>query len=204
MLQHNLDGYLAKWIAFGWNAMSIDGHNVDEIKAALDKARATKGKPTAIVARTFKGRGVTFLEDKDNWHGKPLKKGEELNKALAEIGDPKITIPVASRFADGAAPSRNGSFSVDAPELAPELRSGRRGGDPRGVRRRAGEARQGQSRTSWGLDARSRTRPSPTSSRRRIPTGSSTATSPSRTWPASRSGSRPRARSRSRRRSPAS
>jgi hypothetical protein len=48
-----------------------------------DKARATKNKPTAIVAKTFKGRGVTFLEDKENWHGKPLKKGDELNKALA-------------------------------------------------------------------------------------------------------------------------
>jgi len=124
MLQHNLDGYLAKWIAFGWNAMSIDGHNVDEIKAALDKARATKGKPTAIVARTFKGRGVTFLEDKDNWHGKPLKKGEELNKALAEIGDPKISIPVPTRTVDGTAPSKNGTFSVDAPELTPSYAAG--------------------------------------------------------------------------------
>jgi transketolase len=124
MLQHNLDGYLAKWVAFGWNAMSIDGHNVDELKAALDKARATKGKPTAIIARTFKGRGVTFLEDKENWHGKPLKKGDELNKALAEIGDPKITIPVPTRFVDGSVPSKNGSFSVDAPELAPNYAAG--------------------------------------------------------------------------------
>jgi transketolase len=123
MLQHNLDGYLAKWIAFGWNAISVDGHNVDDLKAALDKARATKGKPTAIVAKTFKGRGVSFLEDKENWHGKPLKKGDELNKALAEIGDPRITIPVPSRTLDGA-PSTNGAFSLEAPELAPNYAPG--------------------------------------------------------------------------------
>src|SRR5207247_284734 len=123
MLQHNLDSYLAKWIAFGWSALAIDGHNVDEIKAALDKARATKGKPTAIIAKTFKGRGVSFLEDKENWHGKPLKKGDELNKALAEIGDPKISIPVPSRTIDGA-PSRNGLVSPDAPELAPSYAPG--------------------------------------------------------------------------------
>jgi transketolase len=124
MLQHNLDGYLAKWIAFGWSAVAIDGHNVDEIKAALDKARATKGKPTAIIARTFKGRGVSFLEDKDNWHGKPLKKGDELNRALAEIGDPKIAIPVAARTVDGPAARKAASFSVDAPELAPNYPPG--------------------------------------------------------------------------------
>jgi transketolase len=67
---------------------------------------------------------VTFLEDKDNWHGKPLKKGDELNKALAEIGDPKISIPVPTRTVDGTAPSRNGSFSVDAPELTPNYAAG--------------------------------------------------------------------------------
>jgi transketolase len=123
MLQHNTDSYLAKWIAFGWSAIVIDGHNVDEIKAAFDKARATKGKPTAIVARTFKGRGVSFLEDKEGWHGKPLKKGDELNKALVEIGDPKITIPVPSRTVD-AAPAKSPAFSLDAPELAPNYPPG--------------------------------------------------------------------------------
>jgi len=123
MLQHNTDSYLAKWIAFGWSAVAIDGHNVDEIKAALDKARATKGKPTAIIAKTFKGRGVSFLEDKENWHGKPVKKGDELNKALAEIGEQTVTIAVASRTVD-AAPAKSNGFSLDAPELTPNYAPG--------------------------------------------------------------------------------
>lgn len=123
MLQHNLDGYLAKWVAFNWNAIAIDGHDIDAIKAAFDKARASKGKPTAIIARTLKGKGVSFLEDKEGWHGKPLKKGDELNQALAEIGDPKITIPVATRTI-GSAPATNPSFSLDDPELAPRYAEG--------------------------------------------------------------------------------
>jgi transketolase len=118
MLQHNLDGYLAKFVAFDWHAVAVDGHDVDEVRAALAKARETKGRPTAIVARTQKGRGVTFLEAKDNWHGKPVKKGEELQKALAEVGDPKVSLPVAPRTA-GAAPAAAAAFPLDHPDLAP-------------------------------------------------------------------------------------
>jgi transketolase len=123
MFQHNIDSYLAKWIAFDWNAIAIDGHNIDEIKAALDKARATKGKPTAIIAKTRKGHGVSFLEDKEGWHGKPLKKGDELNKALAEIGDPQITIPVPARTV-GSAPAGTASFPLDHPDLTPAYPAG--------------------------------------------------------------------------------
>ncbi|HLY12425.1 MAG TPA: transketolase [Planctomycetota bacterium] len=118
MMQHNTDSYMAKFIAFDWNAITIDGHNIDEIKAALDKARATKGKPTAIIARTFKGKGVSFLQDKEGWHGKPLKKGDELNKALAEIGDPQVAIPVPTRTISSA-PKPPAGFSLDHPDLAP-------------------------------------------------------------------------------------
>lgn len=52
--------------------MIIDGHNFDEIVAALETARSTKDKPTAIIAKTFKGRGIEGVEDQDNWHGKPV------------------------------------------------------------------------------------------------------------------------------------
>src|SRR5579862_7701230 len=118
MLQHNTDSYMAKFIAFDWNAITIDGHSIEEIKAAFDKARATKGKPTAIIARTFKGKGVSFLQDKEGWHGKPLKKGDELNKALAEIGDPQVAIPVPTRTISSA-PKPPAGFSLDHPDLAP-------------------------------------------------------------------------------------
>jgi len=123
MPQHNTDSYLAKFVAFGWHALAIDGHNIDEIKTAFDQARARKGKPTAIIARTLKGKGVSFLEDKEGWHGKPLKKGDELNKALAEIGDPKVTIPVATRTI-GDAPTSSAGFSLDNPELKPTYAAG--------------------------------------------------------------------------------
>jgi len=123
MLQHNLDSYLAKFVAFDWHAIGVDGHNVDEIRKAFEKARATKGRPTAIVARTFKGRGVSFLEAKPNWHGKPLKKGDELQKALAEVGDPKVGVSVAPRTVEAPARPRK-EFSLEDPALAPAYQAG--------------------------------------------------------------------------------
>ena len=70
---------------FGWHTVVIDGHNLERIIEAFGEAQNTKGQPTAILAVTKKGKGVSFLEDKDGWHGKPLKKGEELERALAEL-----------------------------------------------------------------------------------------------------------------------
>lgn len=85
MYDHDVDVYAKRFAAFGWDVRTIDGHNFEEIVAALDAARAVKDRPAMIVARTLKGKGVSFLEDRDGWHGKPLKKGEELEKALKEI-----------------------------------------------------------------------------------------------------------------------
>jgi len=97
MYQHDLEPYLARLRGFGWEAAAIDGHDVKAVREAYARARATKGKPFGIVARTFKGKGVSFLENKDGWHGKALKKGDELNKALAEIGDTSVTLKVEPR-----------------------------------------------------------------------------------------------------------
>ena len=124
MLQHDMEGYAARFRAFGWHALPIDGHDIGQIQKALDEARATKGKPTAILAKTFKGRGVSFLEDKENWHGKPVKKGPDLDKALAEIGDPKVNAFVAARTVDAPA-RRNGAFKLDDPSLAPSTEAGK-------------------------------------------------------------------------------
>ncbi|MEG1164501.1 MAG: transketolase [Anaerovoracaceae bacterium] len=74
-----------KFKAFGFNVIVIDGHNFDEIFDAFDKARACKGKPTAIIARTHKGRGVSFMEDNPGWHGKAPNE-EEAKQAVAELG----------------------------------------------------------------------------------------------------------------------
>jgi transketolase len=77
--------YQKRWAGFGWHTLGVDGHDLKQLLAAFDEAAKTTGKPTVILASTKKGKGVSFIEDKDGWHGKPLKKGEEVQKALAEI-----------------------------------------------------------------------------------------------------------------------
>jgi transketolase len=89
MYGHDTEVYRRRYEAFGWHALSVDGHNVAEIISALDEAMAIDDKPSVIVAATKKGKGVSFAEDKDGWHGKAFKKGEELDRALAEL-QPKI------------------------------------------------------------------------------------------------------------------
>ncbi|MGB9836619.1 MAG: transketolase, partial [Candidatus Saccharicenans sp.] len=84
MHQHDIKAYARKFKAFGWDVFEIDGHKIEKILEALTLAR--KGQaPKVILARTIKGKGVSFIEDKNGWHGKPLKP-EELEKALAELG----------------------------------------------------------------------------------------------------------------------
>src|SRR5262249_55859257 len=85
-----------KWRAFGWHAIECDGHDVVALQRALAEARGLRGRPQVIVARTFKGKGVSFLEGKEGWHGKPLSK-PEAEKALAELGDVSVTVKVEAR-----------------------------------------------------------------------------------------------------------
>ncbi len=91
MYQHDMEVYRRKFESEGWETEVIDGHDMAAVVAALDRARASVGKPYAIIARTEKGHGISFLADKDGWHGKPLSP-EQLEKALAEIG-PAPPIP---------------------------------------------------------------------------------------------------------------
>lgn len=87
MFGHHIEQYNNRFLAFGFETAVIDGHNFAEIDAAFTAAKENKsGKPFAIIAKTYKGKGISLLEDKDNWHGKPLKK-EDLEKALIELGD---------------------------------------------------------------------------------------------------------------------
>lgn len=73
-----------KFRAFGWHVVDIDGHAFSEISAAVDEARKTKGKPTVIIAKTVKGKGVSFMENQVGWHGAPPSK-EQAEQALAEL-----------------------------------------------------------------------------------------------------------------------
>jgi transketolase len=83
--QHDMEAYAVKWRAFGWHAIVVDGHDVPSILNALKEARRTKGRPTMVLAKTIKGKGISFIEGKNGWHGKPLKKGEEMQRALDEL-----------------------------------------------------------------------------------------------------------------------
>lgn len=116
MYGHDVDVYAAKFRAFGFDVRSVDGHSIPALVDAL--ATPAAGKPTAIIARTFKGHGVSFTRDKDGYHGKAIPKGKDLEQALSELGDPKVSaknwgpakpMPAAgAEFADPALPYQKG------------------------------------------------------------------------------------------------
>lgn len=113
MYQHDLSAYQRKFEACGLRTFTVDGHDMNAIVHALDSACAEKEKPCAILARTQKGKGVSFLEGKGGFHGKALSR-EELKKAIAEIGE-------ASKV-DISIPSPKGTFvapSPRAPRISP-------------------------------------------------------------------------------------
>jgi transketolase len=112
MWDHDMAQFERRWKAFGWHAIVIDGHDMPAILGALDEARSTKGQPTMILARTIKGKGVSFVEGKDGWHGKAFKKGEELDRALAELEKQFVPVPKDS-------PAASLAQSIPKPPSAP-------------------------------------------------------------------------------------
>jgi transketolase len=76
--------YVHKWIDFGWNAIETDGHDIEKLMDAFDRADKAKSKPTVIIAHTIKGKGISFIENKAEWHGIAPKK-EEYERALKEL-----------------------------------------------------------------------------------------------------------------------
>jgi len=96
-LGHDLGAYARRFAAFGWHPIEIDGHDMAQIVAAYDEAKALESQPTAILARTLKGRGVSFLEDAEGWHGKAVDPGEDLERALGELEAPEDAPPLAVR-----------------------------------------------------------------------------------------------------------
>jgi len=85
MLGRNTSVYEERIKAFGWKTIIVNGHNIVEINEAYDKAVKIKDAPTMIIANTVKGKGVSFIEDIDGWHGKSLSK-DQRDKALIELG----------------------------------------------------------------------------------------------------------------------
>ncbi|MBW3582526.1 MAG: transketolase [Euryarchaeota archaeon] len=98
ILDHNriqIDGFVEdvkglepladKWRSFGWHVIGADGHDLASLFAAFDEARSTKGKPSIIIAGTVKGKGISFMEDVAEFHGRALK-AEEMERAMQELG----------------------------------------------------------------------------------------------------------------------
>ena len=75
-----------KWKSFNWHVLEIDGHDFDDIEKAFNQARATKNKPTVIIAHTIKGKGVSYMEGSPAWHGSLKLSNEDLSHALLELG----------------------------------------------------------------------------------------------------------------------
>src|ERR671930_140760 len=123
----DLASYSRRLEAFGWNTIEIDGHDVEAIDRAYEEALSTDGKPTAIVARTIKGKGVKAVENKEGWHGKALDNPEE---AIAELGGERNIIvdvqkpePVDPRRYDG------GKLDLPRYELGDEVATRKAYGD---------------------------------------------------------------------------
>ena len=119
MIGWNTGVYVERARAFGWNAIEVDGHEVEEIDRAYKQAEETKGRPTVIVARTIKGKGVKAVEDKEGWHGKPL---DDPDAAIEELGGIR-NIHVDVTKPDPAEPHRFPNNPLELPryELGQEV-----------------------------------------------------------------------------------
>lgn len=79
-----LEPLVKKWEAFGWNAVEINGHDIEEILGAFEEAKSTKDQPTVIIAHTVKGKGISFMENNPDWHGMAPNK-EQYEQAIKEL-----------------------------------------------------------------------------------------------------------------------
>ena len=127
MDEWKLDHYRARAEAFGWHAIEIDGHDVEAIDAAYAEAAATNGKPTVVLARTIKGKGVKAVENKEGWHGKAL---DDPDAAIEELGGLRnITVDVAKPEAGEPHRFETGSLELPRYEVGSEIATRKAYGD---------------------------------------------------------------------------
>ena len=127
MDEWKLDHYRARAEAFGWHAIEIDGHDVEAIDAAYAEAAATSGKPTVVLARTIKGKGVKAVENKEGWHGKAL---DDPDAAIEELGGLRnITVDVAKPEAGEPHRFETGSLELPRYEVGSEVATRKAYGD---------------------------------------------------------------------------
>ncbi|MFH1873760.1 MAG: transketolase [Pseudomonadota bacterium] len=106
MLGHNVWAYKERLTAFGWEVVTIDGHDFAEILTALQRIGQVKDKPYMIIAQTFKGQGVSFIKDMPGWHGKPLKDAD-YKRAVAELGEVNKKLIIKVKKTKRARPQQN-------------------------------------------------------------------------------------------------
>jgi transketolase len=132
MDQFNVEKFAAKFRAFGWFALTVDGHNYEEILNAFERCRREgESLPRVIVAKTLKGKGVSLLENKDGWHGKPVPK-QDLPKALEELSKPLGP----NEFT----PNPRTGYSLPKVEGAPDITVSRKPGESAATREAYGDA----------------------------------------------------------------
>jgi transketolase len=119
---HHLEPLVRRWEAFGWQAIPVDGHDMRALLEAFERARLVMDRPTMILARTIKGKGVSFVEAKGGWHGRPFKADEEA-RALAELESQFVPEGGGASAAPPpiAAPPRTSAWLEPSarPEIAP-------------------------------------------------------------------------------------
>ena len=139
MYEHDMGVYEARLRAFGWDAVAVDGHDVAALRGAF--ARGARHDRQAVRDRgphASRARASRSCEDKEGWHGKPVKKGEELQKAVAELGDTDVTIRVEPRRYPPSPRPRTAAL-----DLTPAYKLGPGSGHARGLRHGPRQARQG-------------------------------------------------------------
>ncbi|MGW8194840.1 MAG: transketolase, partial [Desulforhopalus sp.] len=117
MYGHDLQAYEKRLSAFGWQTQVIDGHALPEIVAAYEKAVNTTGKPTAIIAKTIKGKGAPPVEDKDGWHGKALDE-EMVNKIFQDWGEIDTSIRGEIARPEDRRPAEQVPREIKAPDYS--------------------------------------------------------------------------------------
>ncbi len=135
LLQYQMEVYQRRWEAFGWQALVVDGHNIPDLLAAYDRAARTTGRPTVVLARTVKGKGMLDVEGKEGEHGKPLKK-ELADRVIASL---ETQLQAAPQTWKPRLPARSDTWRPEAvaPAGAPPYQPG---GNEIATRRAFGEA----------------------------------------------------------------
>ena len=113
MLEHDLQAYRKRFEAFGWRALLVDGHDMNQVVKTLRRSKRRAGKPVVVLARTVKGKGIPEIEDQDGWHGKPLK--DDMAKEAVAYLERQLngaTLPAVRRPKRTSRPAAEGPSSL--------------------------------------------------------------------------------------------